>query len=224
MIMKKFIIICKKKNYKKEFNERLIEEVINIVENPNVILVNFNKDYLQIPKEIIISTLQIHQRYFPLFDKNNKLTNYFLVVANKSDVKNLIKEGNKRVVEARLSDAKFFWDKDKSKNLIKQVGKLKDIIFYEKLGTIYDKTQRLRNLSGLISDELNINKEKIQIAASISKADLSSDLVGEYPELQGVMGKYFALSQGFEEDVANAVSEHYLPIGTNSTIPKKSIS
>ncbi|MDC0473103.1 glycine--tRNA ligase subunit beta [Pelagibacteraceae bacterium] len=223
-IKKKLISICKSKNYKEEFNPRLIEEVVNIVENPNIILVDFNKDYLQIPEEIIISTLQKHQRYFPLFDKNNKLTNNFLVVANKSDTKNLIKEGNKRVVEARLSDAKFFWDKDKSKNLIKQARKLKDIIFYEKLGTIYDKTQRLRNLSGLISDELNINKEKIQIAASISKADLSSDLVGEYPELQGVMGKYFALSQGFEEDVANAVSDHYLPIGINSKIPKKPIS
>jgi glycyl-tRNA synthetase beta chain len=187
-------------------------------------LVNFEKTYLDIPGEIIISTLQNNQRYFPLFDNKNKLTNFFLVVANKVDKKNLIKEGNKRVVEARLSDAKFFWNKDKSKNLIKQIGKLKNIIFYEKLGTIYDKTQRLRKLASLISDELNTNKEKIQIAASISKSDLCSDLVGEYPELQGVMGKYFALSQGFEEDVANAISDHYLPVGISSPVPKKSIS
>ncbi len=128
------------------------------------------------------------------------------------------------MVDARLSDAQFFWNKDKSQNLIKQIVKLKKIIFYEKIGTIYDKTQRLRKLSSLISDELNINKEKTQIAASISKSDLCSDLVGEYPELQGVMGKYFALAQGFEEDVANAVSEHYLPIGINSPVPKKQIS
>ena len=92
------------------------------------------------------------------------------------------------------------------------------------MGTIYDKTQRLRKLASLISDELNTNKEKIQIAASISKSDLCSDLVGEYPELQGVMGKYFALSQGFEEDVANAISDHYLPVGISSPVPKKSIS
>ena len=223
-IINKFFSICDSKNYQKNFNKRLLEEVVNILDNPNVMLVNFEKTYLDIPSEIIISTLQNNQRYFPLFDNKNKLTNFFLVVANKVDKKNLIKEGNKRVVEARLSDAKFFWNKDKSKNLIKQIGKLKNIIFYEKLGTIYDKTQRLRKLASLISDELNTNKEKIQIAASISKSDLCSDLVGEYPELQGVMGKYFALSQGFEEDVANAISDHYLPVGISSPVPKKSIS
>ena len=223
-ILKRFEVICKNKNYKENFNTRLLEEVINIVENPNVLIIDFKKEYLKMPSEIIISTLQNHQRYFPLFNHNEKLTNYFLVVANKSDKKNFIKEGNRRVVEARLSDAKFFWDKDKSKNLIKQIGKLKNITFYEKLGTVYDKTQRLRKLSSMISDELNINKEKIQIAASISKSDLCSDLVGEYPELQGVMGKYFALAQGFEEEVSNAVSEHYLPAGISSPVPKKSIS
>jgi len=127
-------------------------------------------------------------------------------------------------VEARLADAKFFWDKDRSKNLIKQIANLKSVTFYEKLGTIYDKTQRLRQLAGLLSDDLNINKEKVQVAASISKSDLCSDLVGEYPELQGVMGKYFALAQGFEEDIANSVSDHYLPIGLTSALPRKPIS
>jgi len=223
-ILKKFENICKSKNYKENFNNQLLEEVTNIVEDPNVLLVNFDSKYLEIPSEIIISTLQSHQRYFPLFDHRDRLTNFFLVVANKVDSKNLIKEGNKRVVEARLSDANFFWNKDKSKNLIKQINKLKDIVFYDKLGTIYDKSQRLRKLASLLSDDLNINKEKMQIAASISKADLCSDLVGEYPELQGVMGKYFALAQGFDEDVANAVSDHYLPIGTSSPVPNKPIS
>ncbi len=223
-IIKKFKYICSTKNFKEIFNNQLIEEVSNIVENPNILLIEFNKKYLEIPNEIIISTLESHQRYFPLFDSRDKLTNNFLVVANKSDTKNLIRDGNKRVVEARLSDAKFFWDKDKSRNLIKQIGKLKKIIFYDKIGTVYDKTIRLRKLAGLISDELNINKENLQIAASISKSDLCSDLVGEYPELQGVMGKYFALAQGFEEEVANSISDHYLPIGMNSPVPKKNIS
>ena len=223
-ILKRFESICKIKNYKKNFNDRLLEEVVNIVENPNVLLVDFNKSYLNIPNEIIISTLQNHQRFFPLFDNSDRLTNYFLVVANKADNLNYIREGNKKVVEARLADAKFFWDKDKSKNLIKQIGRLKKITFYEKIGTIYDKTQRIRKLASLISDELNINKEKIQIAASISKSDLCSDLVSEYPELQGVMGKYLALEQGFEEDVSNSVSDHYLPIGISSPVPKKPIS
>jgi glycyl-tRNA synthetase beta chain len=224
IILKKFSSISKSKNYKENYNVKLLEEVINIVENPNVLLVDFNIDYLKIPQEIIISTLEKHQRYFPIFDSRDRLTNYFFVVANKKDEKKLITQGNKRVVEARLSDAKFFWDKDRSKNLIKQIVNLKTITFYEKLGTIYDKTQRIRQLAGLLSDDLNINKEKVQIAASISKSDLCSDLVGEYPELQGVMGKYFALSQGFEEDVANSISEHYLPTGLTSALPKKPFS
>ena len=224
IILKKIGSFSKSKQYKEKLNTKLLEEVVNIVEDPNLLHVNFNKDYLEIPKEIIISTLEKHQRYFPTFDSRDKLTNYFFVVANKKDEKRLITQGNKRVIEARLADAKFFWDKDRSKNLIKQIANLKSVTFYEKLGTIYDKTQRLRQLAGLLSDDLNINKEKVQVAASISKSDLCSDLVGEYPELQGVMGKYFALAQGFEEDVANSVSDHYLPIGLTSVLPKKPFS
>ena len=224
IILKRFHSVSKLKNYKEQQNERLLEEVVNIVEDPNVLLVNFDKEYLKIPNEIIISTLEKHQRYFPIFDSRERLTNQFFVVANKKDENKLITDGNRRVVDARLSDAKFFWKKDRSKNLIKQIASLKKITFYEKIGTIYDKTQRIRNLAALLSDELNLNKEKIQVSASISKADLCSDLVGEYPELQGVMGKYFALAQGFEEDVANSVSEHYLPIGLTSPIPKKPFS
>ena len=223
-IIKKFENFFKIKNFKNQFDVKLLNEVTNIVEDPHVLLIDFDKKYLELPKEIIISTLQNHQRYFPIFDKKNEITNFFLVVANKKDTNNLIKDGNKRVVDARLSDAKFFWDKDKSKNLIKQIVKLKDIKFYAGLGTIYDKTQRLRKLSGMLADEFNINKEKAEIAASISKSDLCSDLVNEYPDLQGLMGKYFATSQGFEEDVSNAVSDHYLPLGNNSMSAKKPIS
>ena len=224
IIVKKISSISKLKDYKENLNFKLLEEVVNIVEDPNILLVSFNQDYLKIPQEIIISTLEKHQRYFPIFDRRDKLKNYFFVVANKKDEKRLIMEGNKRVVEARLADAKFFWDKDRSKNLIKQIANLKFVTFYEKLGTIYDKTQRLRQLAGLLSDDLNINKEKAQVAASISKSDLCSDLVGEYPELQGVMGKYFALAQGFDEEVANSVSDHYLPTGLTSPLPKKPFS
>ena len=224
IILKKISSFSQSKQYKEKLNTKLLEEVVNIVEDPNLLHVSFNKDYLEIPKEIIISTLEKHQRYFPIFDNRDRLTNYFFVVANKKDEKKLITQGNKRVVEARLADAKFFWDKDRSKNLIKQIANLKSVTFYEKLGTIYDKTQRLRQLAGLLSDDLNINKEKVQVAASISKSDLCSDLVGEYPELQGVLGKYFALAQGFEEDVANSVRDHYLPTGLTSVLPKKPFS
>ncbi len=223
-IIKKFESFYKIKNFKNLYDLKLLKEVTNIVEDPQVLLIDFDKKYLELPKEIIISTLQNHQRYFPIVDKKDEITNFFLVVTNKKDTNNLIKNGNKRVVEARLADAKFFWDKDKSKNLIKQIAKLKDVKFYEGLGSVYDKTQRLRKLSGMLADEFNLNKEKAEIAASISKSDLCSDLVNEYPDLQGLLGKYFALSQGFEEDVSNAVSDHYLPLGNNSMTSKKPIS
>ena len=167
--------------------------------------------------------MQQHQKYFPLFDKKNNLTNLFLLVANLSDKKGYIKVGNQRVINARLSDAKFFWDKNKAQSLVKQVGKLKSILFFKGLGTFYDRTQRLRKLASLISDQLNLSKEKVEIASSICKADLVSDLVGEFPELQGVMGKYLAKAQGFEEDVSNSISDHYLPVGIKSEVPKKAL-
>ena len=221
IIVKKMNNICNSKNLKNYFNEKLVEEVVNLVEKPNVIIGKFDEIYLKIPQEILIITMQQHQKYFPLFNNNNKLTNLFLLVANLPDTKGYIKTGNERVIEARLSDAKFFWDKNKTQNLVKQVGKLKSLSFFNQLGTFYDKTQRLRKLASIVSDQLNLNKEKIEIAASICKADLVSDLVGEFPELQGIMGKYFAKEQGFEEDISMAISDHYLPISVNSEVPKK---
>ena len=224
IIIKKFNNICSTRKLKNNFSEKLIEEVVNLVEKPNVIIGKFNEIYLKVPQEILIVTMQQHQKYFPLFDQNNKLINLFLLVANLPDKKGYIKIGNQRVIEARLSDAKFFWEKNKTQNLVKQVSKLKNLSFFNQLGTFYDRTQRLRKLASLVSDQLNLNKEKVEIASSICKADLVSDLVGEYPELQGVMGKYFAIEQGFAEDVSFAISDHYLPIGINSEVPKKPIS
>ena len=223
IIVKKMNNICNARNLKNHFNEKLMEEVVNLVEKPNVMLGKFDEIYLKVPQEILIVTMQQHQKYFPLFDSNNKLTNLFLLVSNLVDKKGYIKTGNQRVIEARLADAKFFWDKNKAQNLVKQVGKLKNLSFFNRLGTFYDRTQRLRKLSTLISDQLNLSKEKIEIAASICKADLVSDLVGEYPELQGIMGKYFAMEQGFEKDISLAISDHYLPISVNSEVPKKPI-
>jgi len=223
IILKKMNNICNVRKLKNNFSEKLIEEVVNLVDKPNVIVSKFNEIYLKIPQEILIVTMQQHQRYFPIFDNNNKLTNLFLLVANLPDKKGYIKIGNQRVIEARLSDAKFFWDKNKTQNLVKQVVKLKNLSFFGHLGTFYDRTQRLRKLASVISDQLSLSKEKVEIASSICKADLVSDLVREYPELQGVMGKYFAIEQGFEEDISTAISDHYLPIGIDSEVPKKPI-
>jgi len=223
-IKKKLTDLSNKKNLQVNINEKLLNEVTNIVEKPKVISCTFDKKYLNIPKEIITITMQHHQRYFPTFDKKDSLTNNFFIVADSLDPKNFVKIGNERVIDARLSDAEFFWNKDKSQNLVKQISRLKNINYFKGLGNYYDKVQRIRKLSSLISDELLISKEKIEIASSICKVDLLSDLVGEFPELQGVLGGYFAEVQGFEKEVCIAVSEHYLPTGLESRIPKKPYS
>ena len=168
--------------------------------------------------------MQTHQKYFPTFDKRGEITNEFLIVANNKDKKGLIKIGNERVVEARLSDAEFFWNKDKIQNLVKKVSGLKSMNFFKKLGTYFDKVQRMRKLGGMISDELLISKEKVELSTSICKTDLTSDLVGEFPELQGVLGGYFSTYQGFDKDISLAITEQYLPIGLDSQIPKKPFS
>ncbi len=226
---KEFIIkeINKATNQKKihiNVNEKLIDEIINIVEKPKILVCEFNKKFLEIPQEILIITMQHHQKYFPTFDSKNKITNNFIVVADCKDKKGLVKLGNQNVIDARLADAEFFWNRNKSQNLVKQVSRLKQINYFKGLGSYFDKIQRVRKLSGIISDELLISKEKIEIASSICKVDLMSDLVGEFPELQGVMGGYFAREQGFDEEISLAVSEHYLPSGIDSKVPKKPYS
>jgi glycyl-tRNA synthetase beta chain len=223
-IEKKLDEISSKKNVKIENNPKLIDEVVDLTDQPNVILCEFDRKFLNIPKEILIITMQHHQKYFPTFDKKGNITNEFLVVTNKKDINGLIKLGNERVVEARLNDAEFFWNKDKSQNLVKRVSMLKSMNYFKGLGTYFDKVQRMRKLGGMLSDELLISKDKVELSASICKVDLVSELVGEFPELQGVMGGYFAEVQGFEKDVSKAISEQYLPAGLNSKVPKKPYS
>ena len=223
-IVKEIEKISNKKNFTIELNNKLLSEVTNIVEQPNIIVCQFDKKFLNIPKEILIITMQHHQKYFPTFDKKGNITNEFLVVANNKDIKGYIKLGNERVVEARLSDAQFFWEKNKSQNLIKQVSKLKTMNYFRGLGSYFDKTQRMRKLGGMISDELLISKDQVELSASICKVDLISDIVGEFPELQGIMGGYFAEVQGFNKEIALAVREHYLPTGLDSKTPKKLFS
>ena len=223
-IEKEFEKISKKKNFSIELNNQLLDEVTNIVEKPNILICKFDKVFLDIPKEILIITMQHHQKYFPTFDRKGKITNEFLVVADNKDIEGYIKLGNERVVDARLSDAQFFWEKNKSQNLVKQVSKLKTINYFKGLGSYFDKIQRMRKLGGMISDQLLISKDQVELSASICKVDLISDLVGEFPELQGIMGGYFAEAQGFNKEVSLAVSEHYHPIGFDGKTPKKPFS
>ena len=174
--------------------------------------VSFDKKFLSVPKEILTLTMESHQKYFPTFNDKNEITNEFLIVTNKKDKKGFIKIGNERVVEARLSDAEFFWNKDKTQNLVKKVSELKSMNFFKGLGSYFDKVQRMRKLGGMISDEFLISKEKVELSASICKTDLTSDLVGEFPELQGLMGGYFSSYQGFDKDISLAITEQYLPL------------
>ncbi len=224
IIQKEFTKILSKKKLFILENLKLFDEVVDLVECPNVLLCDFDKKFLSIPREILILTMQSHQKYFPTIDKNNQITNQFLLVANKKDQKGLIKLGNQRVVDARLNDADFFWNKDKAQNLVKKVSELKRINFFKGLGNYFDKVQRMRKLGGMISDELLISKEKVELSASICKTDLTSDLVGEFPELQGIMGGYFSAQQGFDKDICLSITEQYLPIGLDSNVPKKPFS
>ena len=216
--------ISLRKNLKIEIDKNLLKEVTDLVEKPKILFCSFDKKFLLIPEEIIILTMKYHQKYFSILDNNGKLTNNFFVVSDNEDSHGYIKSGNESVIEARLSDAEFFWRKNKSQNMVKQVSGLKKINFFKGLGSYFEKVQRIRKLSGIISDDLLISKEKIEIASSICKVDLLSDLVGEFPELQGILGGYYANAQGFEKDVCLAISEHYLPIGIDSKIPKKPYS
>ena len=224
LIEKKFNEILNKKNIKIESNLKLLDEVVGLTDQPNVIICEFDRKFLNIPKEILIITMQHHQKYFPTFDRKGNITNEFLVVTNKQDKKGFIKLGNERVVEARLSDAEFFWEKDKSQNLVKRVSRLKSMNYFKGLGTYFDKVQRMRKLGGMLSDELLISKEKVELSASVCKVDLVSELVGEFPELQGIMGGYFAEEQGFEKEISLAIREQYLPAGLDSKVPKKPYS
>ncbi len=224
LIKKKIENVITKKNLVIEGEEQLLDEVTNLLEQPYVLECSFDKKFLSVPKEILILTMQYHQKYFPLFTKKNEITNEFLVISNKKDERGLIKIGNERVVEARLNDAEFFWNKDKSQNLVKKVSGLKSVNFFNGLGTYFDKVQRMRKLGGLISDELLISKEKVELLATICKTDLISEIVGEFPELQGILGGYLSHVQGFDREIVDAIKEQYLPIGIGSVVPKKPFS
>ncbi len=213
-----------KKNLIVEIDDMLLDEVTNLVESPHILVCKFDQEFLKIPREILTITMKNHQKYFHMVDKKRNISNQFLVVANNKDIKGYIKSGNERVVEARLNDAQFFWNKNKSQSLLKKISDLKTMNFFKGIGSYFDKIQRMRKLGGIISDEMLISKEKVELSCSICKVDLISDLVGEFPELQGIMGGYFAESQGFDKDICLAVKEHYLPIGLNSNLPKKPFS
>ena len=205
-------------------DEDLLDEVINIVEYPTVLAGDIDTKYLELPKEVIITPMKDHQRYFPVLDDNGNLLPYFLLVRNGDDNhgENVVL-GNKKVLVARLEDAKFFYEIDSAKDLEEYVEGLKSLTFFEGLGSMYQKTQRLVDLSERYQQELKLGediKEDLKRAAYLSKADLVTKMVIEFTELQGTMGKIYALNSGENERVANAIEEQYLPRSAGGDLPK----
>jgi len=199
----------------------LLDEITNIVEWPVPVMCSFSEDYLKIPDDVTVTVMKSHQRYFPVYSKSGELTNYFITMANfVGDEFENIRAGNERVIKARLEDGKFFYDEDLKKRLADRVEDLKGITFQKGLGTMYDKCQRLVELSGLLADELSKSAEKasIQRTALLCKADLLTNLVYEFTELEGFIGADYAIQTGETQAVAEGIKEHYFPLGADSEV------
>ena len=201
----------------------LLEEVTFITEYPVAVLCSFDEKYLEIPSIVTTTVMTTHQRYFPLWDKDGKLSNHFITMANYvGDNFENIKAGNQRVVAARLEDAIFFYKEDTKTKLIDKLDDLKGMTFQKGLGNLYDKTQRMIKLCEFISDNLKIqDKKDILRAATLAKCDLSTKLVFEFTELQGFIGENYASLDGENEAVYKTISEHYFPLSANSELPSE---
>jgi len=203
-------------------NADLLDEVTSLVEWPVVVTGSFDEKFLELPREVLIATMQGHQKYFPVADdKTNKLINRFITIANiESSSADAIRKGNERVIRPRLADAEFFWRRDCLNPFSHFESKLKDVVFQKQLGTLADKTERVMNLSVYIANMLNADSKTAARAAQLSKCDLFTEMVGEFPELQGVMGRYYALQNGESAEVATALDEQYMPRFAGDELPK----
>ncbi|HNV60884.1 MAG TPA: glycine--tRNA ligase subunit beta, partial [Rhodoferax sp.] len=217
-------------------DDALLDEVTALVERPNVLVCQFEKEFLDVPQECLILTMKANQKYFPLLDGHGKLTNQFLVVSNISPADtSAVVGGNERVVRPRLADAKFFFDQDRKKTLAARVDGLAKVVYHNKLGTQGERSQRVADIAALIvdqlrkattpytvqaKDELDVLASKVQQAATLAKTDLLTDMVGEFPELQGIMGGYYARHDGLRDGVAIAIEDHYKPRFAGDALPR----
>ena len=223
-ILKEFEEIEKSNGVKIEIDEDLLDEVVAITENPTALLGSFDEAFLRLPPEVIITSMKEHQRYFPVF-KDGKLINKFCVVSNAlTDDFSKVIEGNERVLRPRLADGLFFWDND-LKNGLKTDG-LEKVAFFKGLGSVKDKIAREATIASSLYEKYKIDakKEDLDKAVKLAKADLMSEMVYEFTELQGLMGGYYALEQGESKEVATAITEQYLPDGEDSALPSTPMS
>ncbi len=207
-------------------DEGLLKEVAGLVEWPVVLMGEFDPAFLDVPPEVIITTIKNNQKCFNLRDaKTGKLANRYLLISNMiaRDGGQEIIRGNNKVIAARLSDAKFFWDQDRKVKLEDQLAKLDAITFHAKLGTQGERVKRIETLAGEIAKTIGAEVEKAKLAARLAKADLVTGMVGEFPELQGLMGRYYALDQGHDAEVADAIRDHYKPQGPSDNIPASKV-
>ncbi len=214
------------KNWIIPVDEDLLEEVNNLVEYPTVLFGGFEEEFLELPSEVLITSMKEHQRYFPVKDKNGKLLPYFVTVRNGNDQHlDTVAKGNEKVLRARLSDAAFFYKEDQKKEISGALKKLESIVYHEEIGTLAEKTGRVTAITGALVDELHlpVDKDLALRAASIAKFDLVSHMVYEFPELQGYMGEKYALLKGEAKEVAAAIHEHYMPKSADDSVPPSTI-
>jgi glycyl-tRNA synthetase beta chain len=208
-------------------DEGLLAEVAGLVEWPVIFVGTIEDQFMDVPAEILQTSMRTHQKYFALRDpKTGKMANRFALVANMvaEDGGKEIVAGNERVLRARLSDAKFFWDEDRKRTLESRTTDLKGIVFHAKLGTQFERVERIAKLAGEIAKKIGADPKKAERAARVAKADLTSGVVGEFPELQGVMGRYYALHDKEDADVADAIRDHYKPVGPSDAVPSGKIA
>ena len=207
-------------------DEALLAENRGLTEWPVVLLGSFDEEFLSVPPEVLATSMKAHQKCFSLRKKDGAIANRFIVVANleASDKGNAIVAGNERVIRARLADAKFFFEQDRKVMLPDRVPKLKEIVFHEKLGSQYERVQRVWRLARELAPLVGADPDLAERAAILAKADLVSLMVGEFPELQGVMGRYYALDQEENEAVADAIAAHYKPLGASDDVPREPVA
>ena len=213
-------------NLKPIEDEALLDEVTGLVERPNVLIGQFEEAFLEVPQECLILTMKANQKYFPLLDADGKLSNKFLIVSNiRPQDASAVIGGNERVVRPRLADAKFFFDQDRKKALEVRVAGLGKVVYHNKLGTQGQRIERVRAIAMSIAQSLGDTgiMSQVETAATLAKADLLTDMVGEFPELQGIMGRYYAQHEGLGSDIADAIEDHYKPRFAGDELPRNQV-